>query len=171
MRFPAKIISSCIWVAIPVDWVILHWYTCVADGRSGFKGGQGFSKGGGLIWEGGLIEDIRYVHCCQPVKGHKLACQDHWYKSVHQAPVVQTLDSAIHRVKIYPVNNAIDFPNTYPLDSAIQRLSNRGQKDKTLLLVQPTGHYSPRRQTSVIQQWWNKLANQSQVTEPNVRQL
>ena len=35
MRFPAKITSSCIWVAIPVDWVILHWYTCCADGRSG----------------------------------------------------------------------------------------------------------------------------------------
>ena len=25
---------SCIWVAIPVDWVILHWYACGADGRS-----------------------------------------------------------------------------------------------------------------------------------------
>ena len=35
MRFPAKITSSCIWVAIPVDWVILHWYACGADGRSG----------------------------------------------------------------------------------------------------------------------------------------
>ena len=35
MRFPGKITSSCIWVAIPVDWVILHWYTCGADGRSG----------------------------------------------------------------------------------------------------------------------------------------
>ena len=34
-----------------------------------------------------------------------------------QAPVVQTLDSAIHRIKIYPVDNAIGFPNTYPLDS------------------------------------------------------
>ena len=34
MRFPAKITSSCIWVAIPVDWVILHWYACGADGRS-----------------------------------------------------------------------------------------------------------------------------------------
>ena len=28
------ITSSCIWVAIPVDWVILHWYACGADGRS-----------------------------------------------------------------------------------------------------------------------------------------
>ena len=34
MRFPAKITSSCIWIAIPVDWVILYWYACGADGRS-----------------------------------------------------------------------------------------------------------------------------------------
>ena len=33
MRFPAKITSICIWVAIPVDWVILYWYACGADGR------------------------------------------------------------------------------------------------------------------------------------------
>ena len=33
MRFPVKITSSCIWVAIPVDWIILHWYACGADGR------------------------------------------------------------------------------------------------------------------------------------------
>ena len=37
--------------------------------------------------------------------------------AVGLAPVVQTLDSAIHRIKIYPVDNAIGFPNTYPLDS------------------------------------------------------
>ena len=37
MRFPVKITSSCIWVAIPVDWVILHWYACDADGRSGCR--------------------------------------------------------------------------------------------------------------------------------------
>ena len=34
MQFPAKITSSCIWVAIPVDRVILHWYTCGVDGGS-----------------------------------------------------------------------------------------------------------------------------------------
>ena len=33
MRIPTKITLSCIWVAIPVDWVILHWYAWVADGR------------------------------------------------------------------------------------------------------------------------------------------
>ena len=34
MRFSPKITSSCIWVAIPVDWDILHWYACGADGRA-----------------------------------------------------------------------------------------------------------------------------------------
>ena len=34
MRFPAKITSSCIWVATPVDWVILHWYACGMHERS-----------------------------------------------------------------------------------------------------------------------------------------
>ena len=34
-----------------------------------------------------------------------------------QAPVVQNLDSAIHRINRYPVDNAIGFPITYPLDS------------------------------------------------------
>ena len=33
------------------------------------------------------------------------------------APVVQKLDSAIHRINHYPVDNAIGFPDTYPLDS------------------------------------------------------
>ena len=33
------------------------------------------------------------------------------------APVVQTLVSAIHGIKIYPVDSGIGFPNTYPLDS------------------------------------------------------
>ena len=32
------------------------------------------------------------------------------------APVVQTLDSVIQRIKIYPVDSAIGFCNTYPLD-------------------------------------------------------
>ena len=49
------------------------------------------------------------------------------YHGVLQAPVVQTSDSAIHRINLYPVDSAIGFPNTYPLDSAIQRLNNRGQ--------------------------------------------
>ena len=38
-------------------------------------------------------------------------------KSCHLAPVVQKVDSAIHRINHYPVDNPIGFPNTYPLDS------------------------------------------------------
>ena len=36
-----------------------------------------------------------------------------------QAPVVQKLDSAIHRINLYPlaIDSIIGFPNTYPLDS------------------------------------------------------
>ena len=33
------------------------------------------------------------------------------------APVVQTLDSVIHRINHYPADSVIDFCNTYPLDS------------------------------------------------------
>ena len=32
-------------------------------------------------------------------------------------PVVQTLDRAIHQIKLYPADSVIDFCNTYPLDS------------------------------------------------------
>ena len=34
-----------------------------------------------------------------------------------QAPVVQKVDSATHRINLYPKDSAIiGFPNTYPLD-------------------------------------------------------
>ena len=36
---------------------------------------------------------------------------------IDQVSVVQTLDSTIHRIKVYPMDNAIGFPTTYPLDS------------------------------------------------------
>ena len=40
-------------------------------------------------------------------------------KLIEKAPhaVVQRVNSAIHRINHYPVDNAIDFPDTYPLDS------------------------------------------------------
>ena len=52
------------------------------------------------------------------------------YKNViQQGPDVQKVDNAIHWIKLYPGDNTIDFPNTYPLDSAsaIQHLNNRSQ--------------------------------------------
>ena len=32
--FPPKVTLSCIWISIPVNWVILHWYASGADGRA-----------------------------------------------------------------------------------------------------------------------------------------
>ena len=46
-----------------------------------------------------------------------LNARAHALPLLHLAPVVQTLDSAIHRIKIYPLDGAIGFRNTYPLDS------------------------------------------------------
>ena len=37
----------------------------------------------------------------------------------HLAPVIQTLDSAIHRINHYPADSVIDFRNTHPLDSGL----------------------------------------------------
>ena len=34
-----------------------------------------------------------------------------------QAPVVQTLDSAIHWINHYPLDNSIGYASVYPLDS------------------------------------------------------
>ena len=51
-------------------------------------------------------------------------------KGVHQtseAPVVQKLDNAVHWINLYTVDN------TYPLDSALQLLNNRGL-DVTILV-------------------------------------
>ena len=38
---------------------------------------------------------------------------------VVQAPVVQTLDSAIHQINHYPADSVIDFHNIYALHSDV----------------------------------------------------
>ena len=54
-------------------------------------------------------------------------------KSLSIAPFVQKVDSAARWINLSPVDSAIGFPNTYPLDndlssdSAIQRLNKRGK--------------------------------------------
>ena len=37
--------------------------------------------------------------------------------STNQGPVVQRLNSAIHRINLYPADSVIDFRDTFPLDS------------------------------------------------------
>ena len=44
----------------------------------------------------------------------------HWLQTTkHLGPVVQKVNSAIHWMNLYAVDNAIDFPNTYPLCSKL----------------------------------------------------
>ena len=68
-------------------------------------------------------------HCLN----RKHNCDDHTFSSLHVllqelipytspeevaplAPVVQTLDSAIHWINHYPLDNSIGFASVYPLD-------------------------------------------------------
>ena len=66
MPFPAKISSSWIWVTIPVDCVILHWYACGADGQSlGRAGGRavGVRSSDYQIFSDGQITSFSYSWC------------------------------------------------------------------------------------------------------------
>ena len=38
-------------------------------------------------------------------------------RQVDLASFVQKVDTVIHWINLYPVNNVIGFPNTYPLDT------------------------------------------------------
>ena len=53
----------------------------------------------------------------KPLPPHRLCSQPSPRESTFQVAVVQTLDSAIYRIKIYPMDSTIGFPNTYPLDT------------------------------------------------------
>jgi len=49
-------------------------------------------------------------------------CQLPWQKNIESiatplAPVVQKVDNAIHRINYYPLDIAIGFAITYPVDS------------------------------------------------------
>ena len=42
-----------------------------------------------------------------------------WQMGILLAPVVQTVDNAIHRINHYPLDIAIGFAITYPVDSGL----------------------------------------------------
>ena len=48
----------------------------------------------------------------------------------NQAPVVQTLDSATHRINQYSTDMHWENQSRHPADSDIQRLNNLGQGNK-----------------------------------------
>ena len=51
------------------------------------------------------------------VSFHQVVLPFTFNQDCHQAPVVQTLDSAIHWINDYPLDNSIGFASVYPLDS------------------------------------------------------
>ena len=58
------------------------------------------------------------------------------------ASIVQTLDNAIHRINHYPADKYYRNQLRYPLDSAIQRLNNRGLKTTMLCFLGDYAHMS-----------------------------
>ena len=57
----------------------------------------------------GKIADIQDTRACQDVSEIR--------SFMVLALVVQKMDKAIHWINLYPLNSAIGFRNTYPLDS------------------------------------------------------
>ena len=51
---------------------------------------------------------------------YKLFCSTSSEKEDVLAPVVQKADNTVHRIDHYPLDSAISFPNTYPLDSDLK---------------------------------------------------
>ena len=60
-----------------------------------------------------LYADDTEVHHSSSTLEDAIAKTDHNL----QAPVVQRVDNAIHRINHYPVDSVVSFANTYPLDS------------------------------------------------------
>ena len=65
---------------------------------------------------GGVLLYMGYIGMCR--------CEGYGFQAVYssigyinQAPVVQRLDNAIHRINHYPADSVVCFVNTYPLDS------------------------------------------------------
>ena len=77
--------------------------------------------------------------------------------SVHRAPVVQKVDSAIHRINHHPVDSAISVRNTYPTGRDL----SGGQRYPTF--AQPlTVRYSNRQFSYIkIHSWLRDLGNKT----------
>ena len=73
----------------------------------------------------------------------------------HLAPVVQTLDSAIHWINHYPLDNSIGFASVYPLDSDLssgQRYPSFEQlgPDEALILTERNSSANTYLENSIV---------------------
>ena len=73
-----------------------------------------FQRGPSVRLNSGAFWPIKFLGAKTGVLPVLLICL--YSNLCHLAPVVQTLDSAIHRINHYPADSVIGFPNTYPLD-------------------------------------------------------
>ena len=83
----------------------------------------------------------------KPSKGY-FRKKDNVCTHLQQAPVVQTLDSAIHWINHYPLDNSVGFASVYPLDSDLsagQRYPSfeqlaPGLQNKNICTAKPLAH-------------------------------
>ena len=64
-----------------------------------------------------LVNILHYVEA-EPVKKRVFSSLFSGHSDINttEAPVAEKVDSAIHRINLYPVDSAIGFPNTYSPD-------------------------------------------------------
>ena len=90
-------------------------------------GGKGFKNCSYLFWQdcsrhrsrivGYFFQcDSCFLHCFF-VEHKEFSLRVPSSSSLDQAPVVQKLDNAIHRINHYPADSVVCFVNIYPLDS------------------------------------------------------
>ena len=77
--------------------------------------GSGGGGGGFIFSQSRIMNCLLFLVVLKSRRIHKESFLQ--LKSVHLAPVVQTLDSAIHWINHYPLDNSIGFASVYPLDS------------------------------------------------------
>ena len=73
-----------------------------------------------------------------------------------QVPVVQKLDSAIHRISIAETNCATQWKKIYPVDSATHLLNNRGGQKLSFVVCDAGEEFSmtaTNHETHLAHQW------------------
>ena len=89
--------------------VLLLWPTLIKRSRNG----QRREKDSGNVHPNELYIITWFLITVEPLpRPPETNCNS----AIHQAPVVQKVDSTIHRINHHPVDSAIDFPNTYQRD-------------------------------------------------------
>ena len=77
-----------------------------------FRGPTIWEPGTGLVYS--IISSLLYMRGVDLHQEMPFAQPFTTRHAKSQAPVLQKIDSAIHRINLYPLDTAIGFPNTYP---------------------------------------------------------